>query len=365
MRQEIVDRPGYRGGRTAADLEFSGDLPAVKLSSNELPYPPVKKVLDAALGATLELNRYPEPSSSELIRAIANRYGLSPEQIAVSNGTATIIDALMRLTSSPTSHIVYPWRTFEALIPLTTLTGMRGRQIPLASYHHDLEAMADAVSPETSFVYVCNPNNPTGTIETSADLIRFLDAVPSTTMIVLDEAYIHFTAGRDTLDGLTVLDRYPNLVILRTFSKSFGLAALRAGFAACAPEIARELRKVISPFSMTAMAAAAVIASLDEDLRPIFDERISEIARERDRLTLSLRNLGIDVVPESAANFIFLPTSEAEAQAISTQFEAHGLIVRPYADGIRISIGLPPDNDRVVDAAREIKSSGAFERNAA
>ena len=304
------------------------------------------------------MGRYPEPLQRELLGAIAEAHGLDASQIVVSNGTATIIDALLRLVAKAHTNVVHAWRTFEAVVPLMSAAGVESVPVPLKNERHDFDAMLARINADTGFVYICNPNNPNGTVHSSAELRRFIRAVPSDTIIVLDEAYIHFAEGNDTLDGLAELASCPNLIVLRTFSKAHGLAAVRSGFAAASPELAAELSKVVAPFSVTNMAAAATIATLGDAELAVTRARIAEVISERVRLVTGIEALEVPVVSDSAANFIFLPTSRG--QEIAAAFEHEGLIVRPYADGVRVTVGLPAENTAVLDAVERIAQGGLF-----
>ncbi|MBN9613202.1 MAG: aminotransferase class I/II-fold pyridoxal phosphate-dependent enzyme, partial [Actinobacteria bacterium] len=221
---------------------------------------------------------------------------------------------------------------------------------------HDLAAMADAVTDRTKLIFVCNPNNPTGTVVGAAELEAFMARVPERVLVVIDEAYVHFDRDPQSPSGIDFFRRYPNVAVLHTFSKAYGLAGLRVGYAIAQPDVAEQLRKVSIPFAVTRLAQEAAVASLEaEDEQQL---RIDAIVDERARLTAALRELGVPVVP-SEANFVWLESGEQSA-AYAEVFEAGGISTRCFpGDGVRISIGTPEENDAVIAAARSIPGASA------
>lgn len=360
IKDTIRKMQQYRGGRTAHDLSRDGiqTAPPIKLSSNELPFGPLPGVVEAVAAVNAEINRYPQPRDAALLDTIGRVHCIDPAGVIVSNGTATIIHALLELTASPTAEVVHPWRTFEAVRNQLIITGTKSVGVPLVDEQHDLDRMLELIGPDTAFVYVCNPNNPNGAVIEEARLRTFLSKVPGNTMVVLDEAYIHFAEGAGTLSGLTLLEQYRNLVVLRTFSKAYGLAALRVGFAACHPDIAVELGKVVAPFSVTDAAAAAAIAAMEPAALAEMQRRVGLIIEERERVTAAFAERGIPLAGTSAANFFFV-TGQSDTRAVAAAFERYGLIVRPYPeDGVRITVGSRDQNERLIAVATEMIARG-------
>jgi histidinol-phosphate aminotransferase len=281
--------------------------------------------------------------------ALAERHGVSPDRIATGCGSVALAEHLARVTCLPGDEVVYSWRSFEAYPIIAATTAVTSVRVPNDAGHgHDLEAMADAITDSTRMVLVCNPNNPTGTSVRRADLDRFLAAVPSDVLVVLDEAYREFVTDPDVPDGLEVYGDRPNVVVLRTLSKAWGLAGLRIGFLVAQPEVAAAVRKVVTPFSTNAVAQAAALAALQqaEEVR----RRCALVVAERERVTEAVRRLFPDV-PSSQANFVWLPLGDRSAE-FGAACEKQGVIVRPFqGDGVRVTIGTPAENDAFLAAA--------------
>lgn len=343
VRPEIAALPPYKQGRQA-----DGD--AFKLSSNENPFDPLPGVVDAIRAAT-SVNRYPDASAARLRERLAARYGVPLDSVHVAAGSVSILAQLVLATSGPGDEVVYAWRSFEAYPWLAVVAGATAIQVPLTDdARHDLPAMAAAITDRTRAVIVCSPNNPTGPIVTRAEFEAFLAQVPSHVLVMLDEAYAEFVTDPEAVDGRTVLASgvHPNVVVLRTFSKAFGLAGLRVGFAIGHPRILDAARSTSIPLSVTAQAEAAALASLDAEAELL--ERVRTIAERRDRVAAALRETGWRV-PDAQGNFVWLPAGD-ESLAIAQAFDRAGLIVRPFAgDGIRISVGEEESVEQVVRAA--------------
>ncbi|MEV7632698.1 histidinol-phosphate transaminase [Microbacterium sp. NPDC089318] len=347
IRPEIAALPPYRQGKQAGPDAF-------KLSSNENPFDPLPSVVEA-LQHTTPVNRYPDASAAALRARLGEKHGVEPDAVHVAAGSVSILHQLVLGTSSVGDEVVYAWRSFEAYPSLPLVAGATGVQVPLGSgARHDLDAMADAVTDRTRVVIVCTPNNPTGPIVTSADFAAFVARVPQDVLIILDEAYAEFVTAPDAVDGLAerLFERHPNVVVLRTFSKAYGLAGLRVGYAIGHPRVLDAARTTGIPLSVTSAAERAAIASLEaeDELR----ERVSVIIERRTRLLGGLRALGWDV-PDSQANFVWLPTGEGTDEAAAA-FDAADLIVRPFSgDGIRISVGEEQSIDRVLAVAKSLR----------
>jgi histidinol-phosphate aminotransferase len=346
VRPEIAALPAYQQGKQAG-------ADAYKLSSNENPFDPLPGVLEAVHGATA-LNRYPDATAGRLRARLAERFGVDDRSVHVAAGSVSILAQLVLATSGPGDEVIFAWRSFEAYPWLAVVAGATPVQVPLtAEARHDLAAMAAAVTPRTRAILVCSPNNPTGPIVTQAEFDAFADAVPPDVLIILDEAYAEFVTDPDSVDGLRVLgaEGRANVVVLRTFSKAFGLAGLRIGYAIGHPRILDAARSTSIPLSVTALAEEAALASLDAEDALL--ERVRTIAERRDRLAAALRDQGWRI-PAAQGNFVWLPAG-AESLAVAGAFDAAGLIVRPFAgDGLRISVGEEDSVEKVLGIAASV-----------
>ncbi|WIE68752.1 histidinol-phosphate transaminase [Curtobacterium sp. MCLR17_054] len=344
IRPEVAVLPAYKQGRQASDSAF-------KLSSNENPFPPLPGVVEAVQAQT-SYNRYPDATALALRAVLANRFGLTAEQVHVAPGSVAILHELARATSGPGDEIVYAWRSFEAYPGVVTVAGATSVQVPnRADGGHDLDAMAAAVTERTRMVLVCSPNNPTGPIVTAAEFDAFMAAVPKSVLVVLDEAYAEFVTDEAAVHGHPLLAAHPNLVVLRTFSKAYGLAGLRVGYALGPDYVLDAVRACAIPLSVTAQGQAAALASLEREAELL--GRVTEIATLRDRIVVELRAQGWDV-PDAQGNFLWLPTGERTATAAAA-FEAAGIIVRAFPpEGIRISIGEHEAVETLLQTARSL-----------
>ncbi|GHF21592.1 histidinol-phosphate transaminase [Pseudolysinimonas yzui] len=343
LRPEIAALPPYRQGRAAAAEAF-------KLSSNENPSP-THPAIHAAI-ADSQFNRYPDGAAMELRTRLAERVGVPLEQVHVGAGSVSILYQLVQAAAGPGDEIVYPWRSFEAYPLLVTVAGATSVQIPnLPGGRHDLDAMAAAITDRTRVVLVCTPNNPTSTLVTAAEFAAFMAKVPPTVLVILDEAYSEFVTDERAVSGLTELDTYPNLVVLRTFSKAFGLAGLRVGWAVGPAYILDAARSAAIPLSVTEPAQRAALAALDveAELLAVVDELIERRARVFAGLTAAGWT-----VPEPHGNFVWLATGE-ETTAVAAMLEADGIVGRVFAgEGIRVSIGEEESVDRLLRSAARI-----------
>lgn len=344
LRPEITASAPYRQGRPAPADAF-------KLSSNENPFPPHPAVLEAI--AASSVNRYPDAAATVLSARLAERFGLTPQEVHVGAGSVSILAQLIQaVVGAPDDEIVYAWRSFEAYPGLVTVAGGTSVRVAnLADHRHDMAGLAAAVGPRTRAVIVCSPNNPTGTIVTRDEFETLMAAVPSEVLVVLDEAYIEFVTDPDAVDGAAQLGRFPNLVVLRTFSKAFGLAGLRVGYALGPAYILDAARTAAIPLSVTESAQRAALAALDheEELR----EQVAILAARRDEVRAGLLERGL-VVPEAQGNFVWLPTGEATEAANDVLFD-HGIVGRMLLpEGIRVSIGEAESVERLLDAAAEV-----------
>jgi len=340
-RPDLEQLPSYVPGRTVPG--------AIKLASNEVPYGPLPGVVEAITRAAANAHRYPDMAVVELREKLAARYGVDPDRIATGCGSVALAEHLAKATCLSGDEILYSWRAFEAYPILTAVTGATSVRVPNRADHgHDLPAMAAAVTGRTRMIFICNPNNPTGTAVRRKELDEFLTAVGDDVLVVIDEAYREFVTDPDVPDALTAYGDRPNVVILRTLSKAWGLAGLRMGFMIASPEVAAAVRKVVTPFSTSALAQAAALAALDanEEMR----RRCERVIAERARVTEAVRKWVPDV-PSSQANFIWLPLGERSVPFAAACAEGR-VIVRPFpGEGVRVTIGTPDENDTFLAVA--------------
>jgi histidinol-phosphate aminotransferase len=350
LRAELDGIPTYKPGRPPARDE---GRPAFKLSSNENPYPPLPGVLEAAAAAAASFNRYPDLACSALTAELAERFGVPAAHVATGTGSVGVAQQLVQATAGAGDEVVYAWRSFEAYPIITQISGARAVQVPLdAGEVHDLDAMAAAITDRTRLVFVCNPNNPTGTAVRRAELERFLDRVPADVLVVLDEAYREFITDPEVPDGVDLYRDRPNVAVLRTFSKAYGLAGLRVGFAVAHEPVADALRKTAVPFGVSQLAQDAAVASLRAE--PALLERVRALVAERSRVVEALSGQGW-TVPETHANFVWLRLGERTAD-FAAACERAGATVRPFpGEGVRITIGETEANDLLLRAAEEFR----------
>jgi histidinol-phosphate aminotransferase len=309
---------------------------AFKLSSNESPFGPLPSVVKVIAEAACDVNRYPDNGAAELTQAIADRFRVPPSHVAVGCGSVGVAQQLLEAVGEPGAEVVYAWRSFEAYPYLSDLAGATSVRVPLRDEVHDLGAMAGAITERTRLVFVCNPNNPTGTVVHRAELESFLDRVPGDCLVVLDEAYTQYVTDAGVPDGLDLYRNRPNLAVLRTFSKAYGLAGLRVGFLIGHEPVAAAVRKTMLTFTVNAVAQAAAIASLAAE--PELLERVDAVVRERDRVRGELLAQGW-TVPPTEANFVWLRLGH-DTDDFAEACDREGVSVRPYGgEGARVSIG--------------------------
>ncbi len=345
QRSNIAAIPVYRPGKSTVEGWVG---PVYKLSSNENPYPPLPSVLEAIARAASHIERYPNMAAPELTLAVAQRQGVLPEQIAFGGGSVESAAQLIRAFAGEGDEVLYAWRSFEAYPLLVAGSGATPVQVPLTADHrHDLAAMLAAITERTRVIFVCTPNNPTGTIVTHAELHAFITAVPSNILVVIDEAYVHFTNDPAAERAIELFHEFENVAVLHTFSKAYGLAGLRLGYAIVRDDVHDGLRKVAMPFALTDIAQAAGVASLAAEAE--LQQRVDVLIGERERVTAALAAADWDS-PPSQANFVWLPAGDM-TDALAAHLTTHGLIVRPFpGHGIRVSIGEPAANDAFLAA---------------
>jgi histidinol-phosphate aminotransferase len=356
LRPELAELPAYVEGKTVAG--------AIKLASNETvhgPLPSVRTAIEQAIGT---VNRYPDNHNVELKARLAQHLdsstasdgceGFAPEHIAVGCGSVSLCQRLIQATASVGDEVLFGWRSFEMYPLQVRVAGAVAIQVPLRDETFDLYAMLAAVTDRTRLIFVCNPNNPTSTVVDPQALARFVEAVPSHILIAIDEAYVEYIRDGMQPDSLGLVRSYRNVVVLRTFSKAYGLAGLRVGYAIGDPEVITALNKVVVPFTTTNVSQAAAIASLDAA-----DEllaRTDAVVAERARVTATLRRAGF-TLPPTQANFVWLPLGMRTLEFAEQAADAR-IVVRPYStDGVRITIGAPEENDALLQFAQDWRAA--------
>jgi len=299
------------------------------------------------------VNRYPDMYAVELTEAIARKLGVAADRVMCANGSVSALAHVLSAACLSGDEVVYPWRSFEAYPIAVQVSGATSVRVPLtADARHDLPAMAAAVTERTRVVLTCSPNNPTGPALRDAEFRDFLAAVPGHVLVVLDEAYIEYVRDPDVVDGVAALRDHPNLILLRTFSKAYGLAGLRVGYAVGDPAVIAGVRAVSTPFGVNALAQRAAVESLRLE-RQLFD-RVSETVSERDRVLEAVRRSGWEV-PHTEANFFWLALGPDTMAFVDAANDA-GVLVRGFAgDGVRVTIAEPEANDVVIRLLREWK----------
>ncbi len=307
-----------------------------RLSANESPFGPLPSVLRVIAAAARDINRYPDNGAAELTEAISHRYGVPASHVAVGCGSVGVAQQLLEAVGEPGAAVVYAWRSFEAYPQLSELAGATSVRVPLRNERHDLDAMAAAIDDRTRLIFVCNPNNPTGTVVRTDELTEFLSRVPRDCLVVLDEAYAEYVRDAEVPNGLDLYRDRPNLAVLRTFSKAYGLAGLRVGFLVGHDQVTAAVRATMLTFSVNALAQDAAVASLAAE--PELLGRVSTVVTERNRVRDELLVQGW-TVPASEANFLWLRLGARTSDFAATCARA-GISVRPFAgEGARISIG--------------------------
>jgi histidinol-phosphate aminotransferase len=348
FRPVVLGLSPYQPGKPVEDVQREFGLErVVKLASNEGPFGPFPSALEAIELGARDLNRYPDGGSYALHAALAENHDLAFEQVAVGAGADGCIDMLSQAILDPGDEVVCGWPSFPSFVIYARKQGASARTVPLVDFRYDLEALVDAVTPRTKIVYVCHPNNPTGTMNTRAELAAFLDRVPPHVLVVVDQAYFEYIERDDYPDAIVeYLKPGRRVVVLRTFSKIYGLAGLRVGYAVGPTDVCAAMARVRRPFDVVAPAQAAAVASIGD---------VAEIARRRavnadglPRLEAILRRHGFDPVP-SVGNFLYAETGR-DANGLFELLLREGVIVRPLAGfgaptAIRVSVGMPEELD--------------------
>jgi len=349
-RPNVAAIPPYVAGKPPTPRE---GLTTYKLSSNENPYPPLPGVLEAATRAAEQMNRYPDMGSTALYAKLSDKLGVPTDHLALATGSVALIYQLVQAFCDPGDEVVFAWRSFEAYPIAVTAAAATAVRVPvLADGRHDLDAMAAAVTERTKVVLVCTPNNPTGPAVSQAELDAFIAKVPSHVLVVVDEAYVEFVRMDDAIDGVATYRRHDNVILTRTFSKAYGLAGFRVGYAVGPAPLAGALRAVSLPFGVSSVAQAAAIASLERETE-LF-ERVDALVAERDRVVFELAKDGWNV-PEPQGNFVWFELGDRTTEFAAAADEA-GIVVRPFAgEGARVSIGETEANDRLIRLAASFR----------
>jgi histidinol-phosphate aminotransferase len=337
----LAELPLYRAGQRPAQRE---DLRTYKLSSNENPVGPPEAVLSRLPESAIHL--YPDPGNTELIAALAQYLGVSPDQVCVGCGSVSLCQNVVQIACDPGDEVVYAWRSFEAYPIVASISSAVSVQVPLTGdARHDVEAMVAAVTDRTRVMFLCTPNNPTGPAVSHEEATWVIDQLGPEILVVIDEAYHEYVTSPDAVRALELAQAHPNVMVLRTFSKAFGLAGLRVGYGIGSAEVVAAMRKVATPFGVSTPAQAAAVASLQPEGLAHMRTTVAASVSERDRMVAVLRDAGW-TIPGSQANFVWITTERAPD--VAAALDAAGLTVRPFPEGVRISVGPVAANDRVL-----------------
>lgn len=351
-------KPGKPIEQLRRERSFAG--PIAKLASNENPYPPLGAIRRAVVDAMESANRYPESGAPQLTEKLAAFHDVEPTEVFVANGTNEILDLLVRAYVWPEENCVFSELSFVIYKLICMQCGVRFVEVPCTNHTHDLAAMARAIDGKTKLIFVCNPNNPTGTYNTTSEVEGFLRKLPDHALLVLDEAYHEFANASDYPNGLDLRKNKENLVVLRTFSKFYSLAGLRLGYAVADPRVVGALHKMRQPFNVNRLAQAAAVAALDcrDELAGLVEETI----RERELVRNALLKLGCSC-PPTQTNFLFVIPGGYSGD-ICARLEVDGIIVRPMApfggpeNAFRVSMGKPDENARFLETFRTALAEG-------
>lgn len=369
VRSDLSKLPAYVPGKALPD--------ALRLASNETAAAPLPAVQEAVAKAAAGLNRYPDMGVAALRGELATWLSRTPgapeltaENIAVGNGSSALCLQSIQATCQDGDEVVFPWRSFEAYPILAQIAGARPVAVPLSSdYRVDLDAMLAAVTERTKLIFVCNPNNPTGTVVPQVKLAEFLEQVPEDVQVVLDEAYIEYdrsglagdagAGGTDvpgegfaaSVNGLALMAQFPNVAVCRTFSKAYGLAGARLGYLAGSEEFVEALLKVAIPFGVNALAQVAGLESIGEEAQQQLQQRVAETVAQRERVIESLPE---ELQVPSQANFVWLPVGE-KAEALEAAMKEEGILTRCFAgEGVRITVTDETETEELIPALRRV-----------
>ena len=355
VRPTVEGLPAYRPGKAAEQAEEEHNISdAIKLASNENPYPPAPSVVAAIEAAASSVNRYPDHLATELRSRLADWMSIGDESVTVGCGSVGLLRQICMAYVDPGDEVVYPWLSFEAYPISVTSMGGVPVTVPLVDHAFDLDAVAAAVTSKTKMILLATPNNPTGTAVSTTQIGDLVEAVPDDVVVVIDEAYKEFA---DPALGDPVVDLVPehrNVVVFRTLSKAYGLAGLRSGYAVADPDMIVNLDKLLLPFTNNQLAQAAAIAAIDavDEVQP----HIDSLRSERGRVLTALRDAGW-TLPDAQANFVFIVCGD-DTDALYLGLEQRGIVTRPFPGyGIRVTISTAEENDRFLNALAEAKTS--------
>ena len=350
----------YQAGKPIAEVAREFGLVEeniVKLASNENPFGVPESSKQAMLQAAAELGRYPDANAFDLKTALAKRYDVPMDWITLGNGSNDILEIAAKAFVQKGEAVVYSQYSFAVYALATQGIGARAIVVPAVDYGHDLDAMAEAIDADTRLVFIANPNNPTGTFLPAAKIESFLDKVPPNVIVVLDEAYNEFLAPEDQYESTAWVRKYPNLVVSRTFSKAYGLAGLRVGFAIAQPQVTDLMNRIRQPFNVNSMAQAAAVAALND--KAFLEKSARNNAEGYRRMVQAFEELGLEYVP-SYGNFVLVKVGadEGAGARVNLALLRQGVIVRPVGNyglpqWLRISIGLPAENERFIEALKK------------
>ena len=342
----------YTPGKDATQVGVEHGIDdAIKLASNENPWSPVPSVAAAIADAISGLNRYADNSAAAVRVGIGEWLDIDPDNITVGCGSSGLLQQIFLTYVDPGDEVVFPYPSFEIYPIFCSLFDAVDVRTPLVDHAFDLTAVANAVSDKTKLIFLATPNNPTGTSIAIEDIAGLLDTIPNDVVVVVDEAYREFNSPSFG-DPVDLLDEHSNLIITRTFSKAFGLAGMRAGYAVCAPEIVSELDKVRLPFSVNNLAQTAMLAAIEFEAEAM--SNVEMLLAERQRCIDELAGAGVEL-PDVQANFVFIPTGD-DTLRISGELERVGIVTRPFpGTGLRVTVGTPEENDRWIKAFLELR----------
>lgn len=349
----LAELSRYQPGRSSeAAIAEHGLESAIKLASNESPFGPLPGVTEAVTAALGGINRYADHTAEHVAQRFAARVGVQRDHVAVGPGSVGLLQQLALAFVEPGDEVVYPWPSFIAYPQFTRLVAGVERTTPLIRNELDIDALVDAINERTRLVLVANPNNPTSTALRRAGLATVVDAAPGHCLVVIDEAYREFVTGADVPDAIEQFGDRPNVAVLRTLSKAYGLAGLRIGFLVADPTVIDAVNACAIPFAVNAAAQAAATAAFDHDEEVL--RRCLAVTDERSRVAQALRRSGLGV-PDSQANFWWLPAGPASG-ALVNEMERRGVVTRPFDGGVRVTVGLAAENDRFLDALDDVQA---------
>lgn len=344
----------YVPGKPIEELERElGISNSIKLASNENPLGPSPEALKAIKDSFSDLNRYPDGAGYYLKNALSERLSVSPEELILGNGSNELLDIAARTYLQSGDQAVMASPSFVVYGMAVQSVGGKSIQVPLKDYRHDLEAMADAITPKTKMIFIANPNNPTGTINTKDEFDALMEKITDDMLVVVDEAYYEYVSAPDYADSMKHFRAGRNILILRTFSKIYGLAGLRIGYGIAKKEILADMNRLREPFNTNSLAQKAALAALRDTGHVANSRKTNDEGREY--LYRQLSSLGISYAP-TEANFIYIQIKDSAT--VNTRLMNKGIIVRPMGpQAIRVTIGLPEENRRFIEALKEVIGS--------